>query len=117
MTIPRIIAITAVVYAAIGMATQAEAAKRKPPGSIQLQGCAYWMPLCGTVMGSAPDIYVLSASVPWNTPITVFGQRTGNPNLCLGRGTQVTVTGYAPNPKKSCQFSCIAAVPERVSGA
>jgi uncharacterized membrane protein len=105
MTIARIIAITAVVCAAMGMTTQAEAAKRKiPPGSIQLQGCAYWMPLCGTVMGSAPDIYVLSPSVPWNTPITVFGQRTGNPNLCWGRGTQVAVTGYAPNPKISCLF-------------
>jgi hypothetical protein len=73
----RIIAITAVVCAATGMTTQAEAAERKiAPGSIQLQGCAYWMPLCGTVMGSAPDIYVLSPSVPWNTPITVFGRRT-----------------------------------------
>jgi hypothetical protein len=105
MTIARIIAITAVVCGAMGMTTQAEAAKRKiPPGSIQLQGCAYWMPLCGTVMGSAPDIYVLSPSVPWNTPITVFGQRTGNPNLCWGRGTQVAVMGYAPNPKISCLF-------------
>jgi hypothetical protein len=84
------------------MTTQAEAAKRKSP-PFQLQGCAYWMPLCGTVMGSAPNIYVLSPSVPWNTPITVFGQRTG-PNVCWGQSTQVAVTGYAPNPKISCQF-------------
>jgi hypothetical protein len=104
MTIARIIAITAVVCASIGMTTQAEAAKRKIPPGFQLEGCAYWMPLCGTVMGSAPNIYVLSASVPWNTPITVFGRRTGNPNLCWGRGTQVEVTGYAPNPKISCLF-------------
>ena len=105
MTIARIIAITAVVCAAIGMTAQAEAAKRKyPPGYIQFEGCAYWMLLCGTVMGSAPDIYVLSSSIPWNTPITVLGRRTGNPNLCLGRGTQVAVAGYAPNPKISCMF-------------
>jgi hypothetical protein len=58
MTMLRIIAITAVVCAATGMTTQAEAAKRKiPPGSIQLQGCAYWMPLCGTVM-EHPDYSV-----------------------------------------------------------
>jgi hypothetical protein len=104
MRIARIIAITAVVCAAIGTTTQAEAAKRKiPPGSIQLEGCAYWMPLCGTVMGSAPNIYVLSPSVPWNTPITVFGRRAG-PSLCWGQSMQVAVTGYAPNPKISCQF-------------
>ena len=104
MTVARTIAITAVVCAAIGMTMQAEAAKRKgPPGSFQLQGCAYWMPLCGTVMGSAPNIYVLGPSVPWNTPITVFGQRTG-PSVCWGQSTQVAVTGYAPNPKISCQF-------------
>jgi len=104
MTIARTIAMTAVVCAAIGMTTQAEAAKRKsPPGSFQLQGCAYWMPLCGTVMGSAPNIYVLGPSVPWNTPITVFGQRTGS-RICWGQSTQVAVTGYAPNPKISCQF-------------
>jgi hypothetical protein len=105
MTIARIIAITAVVCTAIGMATQAEAAKRKyPPGYVRLEGCAYWMPLCGTVMGSAPDIYVLNASVPWNTPITVFGRKTGNVNLCWGRSTQVDVAGYAPNSKISCLF-------------
>jgi hypothetical protein len=33
---------------------------RQAENPVQLQGCAYWMPLCGTVMGSAPDIYVLS---------------------------------------------------------
>jgi hypothetical protein len=104
MTIARIIAITAALCATTGMTTQAEAAKRKIlPGSFQLEGCAYWMPLCGTVMGSAPNIYVLSPSVPWNTPITVFGRRAG-PHLCWGQSTQVAVSGYAPNPKISCQF-------------
>jgi hypothetical protein len=38
-----------------------------------------------------------------NTPITVFGRRAG-PNLCWGQSTQVAVTGYAPNPKISCQL-------------
>jgi hypothetical protein len=90
--------------AAIGMTTQAEAAKRKhPPGFIELKGCAYWSPLCGTLMGSGSNTYVLSSSVPWNTPITVFGRKTGtNSGWCLG--TQVAVTGYKPNPKISCQF-------------
>jgi hypothetical protein len=105
MAVARIVAITAVVGAAIGMTTQAEAAKRKyPPGYIELQGCAYWRPLCGFVMGSGTDTYVLSAAVPWNTPITVFGRKTGNINLCWGQGTRVEVTGYAPNPKISCVF-------------
>jgi hypothetical protein len=36
MTIGRLIAITAVLCAAIGMTTQAEAAKRKATGSIKL---------------------------------------------------------------------------------
>src|SRR5262245_47110408 len=104
MTIARIIANKAAVSATIGMLTPAEPAKGKiPSGSFQLEGCAYWMPLCGTVMGSAPNIYVLGPSVPWNTPITVFGQRTG-PSSCWGQSTQVAVTGYAPNPKISCQF-------------
>jgi len=104
MAVARIVAITAVVCAAIGMTMQAEAAKRKhPPGYIELKGCAYWSP-CGTFMGSGSDTYMLSALVPWNTPITVFGRKTGNTNLCWGQGTQVEVTGYAPNPKISCQF-------------
>jgi uncharacterized membrane protein len=40
MTIARIIAITAVVCAAMGATTQADAAKRKPAGHIELDGCA-----------------------------------------------------------------------------
>ena len=105
MTVARIVAITALACAAIGMTTQAEAAKGKhPPGYIELKGCAYWGPLCGTFMGPGPNAYVLNAAVPWNTPITVFGRKTGNANLCGGQGTLVEVTGYAPNPKISCQF-------------
>ena len=42
MTVTRIIAITAMACAAIGMTTQAEAAKRKhQAGYIELKGCAY----------------------------------------------------------------------------
>ena len=105
MTVTRIIAITAMACAAIGMATQAEAAKRKhQTGYIELKGCAYWSPLCGTRMGSGPNTYVLSGVVPWNTPITVFGRKTGNPNLGWCLGTQVAVTGYTLNPKTSCEF-------------
>jgi hypothetical protein len=49
----------------MGVATQAEAAKRKLAGYIEVKGCAYWVPVCGTVMGSGPDTYVLSgAAVP-----------------------------------------------------
>ena len=93
MTIGRIIAITAVLCAAIGMTTQTEAAKRKVTGSIKLRGCAYLQPFCGMVMGSGPDTYVLSgASVPLHTPIKVSGRKTGNINLCGGRGAQVEVT-------------------------
>jgi hypothetical protein len=40
----------------MGVATQAEAAKRKLAGYIEVKGCAYWVPVCGTVMGSGPDI-------------------------------------------------------------
>ena len=105
MTIARIIAITAVVCAAMGMTTQAEAAKRTakriPPGHIVLDGCAYWSPLC-TFMGSGPNTYALYGFVPWNTPITVLARKTGNVGLC--GGTHVDVVSYVPNPKGSCMF-------------
>ncbi len=93
MTIARIIAIIAAVCAAMGMTTQGEAAKRKLVGYIELKGCVYWVPACGTVMDSGPDTFVLSgASVPLHTPLKVFGRKTGNINLCWGRGAQVEVT-------------------------
>ena len=61
MTIARTIAITAAVWAAIGMTTHAEAAKRKAAGGsrITLIGCAYTELVCGTVMNFAGNIYVL----------------------------------------------------------
>jgi hypothetical protein len=117
MTIGRIIAITAVLCAAIGMTTQAEAAKRKATGSIKLRGCAYLQPFCGTVMGSGPDTYVLSGvQVPLYTPILVRGQKTGHINLCWGYGTQVRVDRYAPDADGRCTYRWILC-PKRLTGA
>ena len=105
MTIARIVAITAVVCAAMGMTTPAESAKRKLAGYIELKGCAYWVPVCGTVMGSGPDTYVLSgASVPLHTPIKVSGRKTGNINLCRGQGAQVEVTRSQRARDISCMW-------------
>ena len=102
MTIARIIAITAVVCAAIGMTAQAEAAKRKAAGGsrITLIGCAYTELVCGTVMNFAGKIYALNPPVTPYTPLTVVGQTTGNVGLC-GR-TQVQVIASKPNPKGRC---------------
>jgi hypothetical protein len=105
MTIARIIAITAVVCAAMGATTQADAAKRKPAGHIELDGCAYWVPLACTVMGSGNNTYALYGSatpVPLHTPIKVLGRRTGNVGSCWG--TQVQVISWKPNPKISCMW-------------
>ena len=105
MTIARIITITAVVWAAMGMTTQAEAAKRKLAGYVELKGCVYWVPVCGTVMGSGPNTYVLSgAPVTLHTPIKVFGRKTGNMNLCWGRGAQVEVTRSERARDISCMW-------------
>jgi hypothetical protein len=71
MTVARIIAITAVVCAAIGMTTQAEAAKRKSTGTMTFTGCADWdlvkAPLCGPVMKDiAGNLYAFTPYVwPW----------------------------------------------------
>jgi len=105
MTIARVIAITAVVCVAMGVTTQADAAKRKPAGYIELDGCAYWVPLACTGMGSGPDTYALYGSatpVPFHTPIRVLGRRTGNVGPCWG--TQVQVISWKPNPKISCMW-------------
>jgi hypothetical protein len=103
MTIARIVAIAAVVCAATGMTTQAEAAKRKAAGSTKLEGCPYWVPVCGIVMGFGPDTYVLSGalvpSVPLYTPVTVSGRKTGNNNFCGGTQFEVKAVGRS---QKSC---------------
>ena len=105
MTIAKTIAIAAVVCVAMGVTTQADAAKRKPAGYIELDGCAYWVPLACTAMGSGPDTYALYGSatpVPFLTPIKVLGRRTGNVGPCWG--TQVQVVSWKPNPKISCMW-------------
>jgi hypothetical protein len=100
MTIGRIVAITAVVCAAIGMTTQAEAAT----GPIKLRGCAYIDLLCGTVMKDvAGNIYALNPPVPPYTPILVRGHKTGN-ILCWGYGTQVRVDRYARDSYGRCTY-------------
>jgi hypothetical protein len=110
MTIARIIAITAVVCAAMGMTTQAEAAKRTriPAGHIALKGCAHLVPLACTVMGSGSTTYVLHASpdkwVPWHTPIIVLARKTSNVGLCFGTHVQVVSWIRDPDPKARCVF-------------
>ena len=87
----------------MGMTTPAESAKRKLAGYIELKGCAYWVPVCGTVMGSGPDTYVLSRalvpSVSLYTPVTVRGRKTGNNNFCGGTQFEVKAVGRS---QKSC---------------
>jgi hypothetical protein len=99
MTIARIVAITAVVCAAMGMATQAEA-KRIPKGHILICGIAYWVPLSCIVMGSGTSTYVLNRPVPLNTPIMVLARKTGNVGFCYG--THVDVVTVVPIPKGGC---------------
>ena len=97
MTIGRIIAITAVLCASIGMTTQAEAAKRKAAGGSRITfiGCAYIELFCGTVMRDfAGNIYVLSPPVTPYTPLKVVGRKSGDIGLC--RMTQVGVISAGP---------------------
>jgi hypothetical protein len=92
-----------VVCAATGMTTHAEAAKRKAAGPTTLEGCPYWVPVCGIVMGSGANTYVLSGalapSVPLYTPVTVRGRKTGNNNFCGGTQFEVKAVGRS---QKSC---------------
>ena len=103
MTIARIVAMAVVVCAATGMTTQAEAAKRKAAGPAMLEGCPYWVSVCGIVMGSGSNTYVLSGalvpSVPLYTPVTVRGRKTGNNNFCGGTQFEVKAVGRS---QKSC---------------
>ena len=86
-----------------GHTTQAEAAKRKAAGPTTLEGCPYWVPVCGIVMGSGSNTYVLSGalgpSVPLYTPVTVRGRKTGNNNFCGGTQFEVKAVGRS---QKSC---------------
>ena len=99
MTIGRIIAITAVVCAAIGMTTQAEAAKRKAAGGsrITLIGCAYSDLLCGTIMRDfAGNIYALSPPVTPYTPLKVVGRKSGGIAIGWCKATRVGVLSATP---------------------
>jgi hypothetical protein len=90
----------------MGMTTQAEAAKRKPAGYIELTGCARWVPPACIVMGSGPDTYVLYGSpipIPWYTRIKVYGVRAADPSVGLCWGKQVRVLGWKPD-SGSCIF-------------
>ena len=100
MTIGRIIAITAVVCAAIGMTTQAEAAKRKSAGGsrITLIGCAYIDLLCGTIMRDfAGNTYALSTPVTPYTPLKVVGRKSGGISMGWCRATRVAVISATPS--------------------
>jgi hypothetical protein len=103
MTIARIVAIAAMFCAATGMTTQAEAAKRKAAGPTTLEGCPHWVPVCGIVMGSGADTYVLSGalvpSVPLYTPVTIRGRKIGNNNFCGGTQFEIKAVGRS---QKSC---------------
>ena len=95
----RIIAITAVICAAIGMTTQAEAAKRKAAGGsgITLIGCAYIDLLCGTIMrNSAGNIYALSTPVTPYTPLKVVGRKSGDISIGWCKATRVGVLSATP---------------------
>ena len=100
MTIGRIIAITAVVCAAIGMTTQAVAAKRKAAGGsrITLIGCAYIDLLCGTIMRDfAGNTYALSTPVTPYTPLKVVGRKSGGISMGWCRATRVAVISATPS--------------------
>ena len=78
MKIGRIIAITAVVCAAIGMTTQAEAAKRKAAGGkvITFRGCAQIDLLCGSVMTDAAGRrFAFTPWIPIWTPLEVKARK------------------------------------------
>ena len=110
MKIGRIIAITAVVCAAIGMTTQAEAAKRKGGNHITFTGCAYYRfcgPFAPAVLAMTADIagnlYVFNppGSVPPFIPTKVRGQKAGETYIGWCKATQVNVVSAKPTGK-SC---------------
>ena len=106
MKIGRIIAIIAAVGAVIGMATQAEAAKRTT-----FTGCAYYK-FCGVfaplVLGMtdiAGNFYVFNPpeSVPPYIPYKVLGRKSGETNIGWCKVTQVNVVSATPiGPPGNC---------------
>ena len=111
MKIGRIIAITAVVCAAIGMTTQAEAAKKRGGNVTTFTGCAYYK-FCGLF---APAVLAMTAdiagnlilfnppgSVPPFIPYRVRGQKVGETSIGWCRATQVNVLSARPTGKPTC---------------
>jgi hypothetical protein len=101
MTIGRIIAITAVACAAIGMTTQAEAAKRKAAGGSRITfiGCAGGLLLCGPVMKDiAGNLYTFipPERVPPYIPLKVVGRKSGDIYVGPCKATPVEVLSATP---------------------
>ena len=100
MTVARIIAITAMVCAAIGMTTQAEAAKRKSTSSVTFMGCAYWVLFCpGPVMKDiAGNLYTFipPERVPPHIPLKVVGRKSGDIYIGPCKATRVEVLSATP---------------------
>jgi hypothetical protein len=104
MKIGRIIAIIAAVGAVIGIATQAEAAKRKARNVTTFTGCAAYRicGLLGPIVPSMTDIagnfYVFNPpeSVPPYIPYKVLGRKSGETNIGWCKVTQVNVVLAAP---------------------
>lgn len=104
MTIGRMIAVTAMVFAAIGLTTQAEAAKRK--NIITLEGCAYWQLFCGPVMRDiAGNLYtfVPPEKVPPFVPLKVTGKKSSEIYVGLCKATRIDVISVKSAP--SCAVS------------
>ena len=99
MTIGRIIAITTVVCAAIGMTTQAEAAKRKSTGTMTFTGCADLWLLCGPVMKDIAGrayTFIPSQLVQPGIPLKVVGRKSRDISFVWCKATRVNVISVTP---------------------
>ena len=106
MTVRRMITITAVVSAAIGMTTQVEAAKRKPTGTTTFIGCAYVELFCGPVMrDAAGKVYVFNPPIAPYTPLKVVGRKSGVVPIGCWGATRVDVKSVTPLSGQSCAVS------------
>ena len=99
MTIGRIIATTAVVCAAIGITTHAEAAKRKSTGTMTFTGCADLWLLCGPVMRDIAGntyTFIPPQRVQPGIPLKVVGRRSGDISIGWCKATRVNVISATP---------------------
>ena len=100
MTIGRIIATTAVVCAAIGVTTQAEAAKRKSTGTMTFTGCAELSLVCGPVMRDIAGntyTFIPPQRVQPGIPLKVVGRRSGDISIGWCKATRVQVISATPS--------------------